>query len=194
MDTRRLLEEFPAYLEANRLARPQHIPFLRRWAERYLSAPADPTLGPDDRLRTFLTVLGQTPGVAAWQVSQAEDAVRLLRQSARERPSTPSGVLPLPPVAARGDAPEAPEGRGAPALTTAWAEALADERKLLRLRHYSPKTETGVSGLGAALCRVLRPTARHRALRQRGQGQRDLAAAGLGGTPAGASGPGEGTP
>ena len=77
MDTRQILEEFPAYLEANRLARPQHIPFLRRWAERYVSAPADPALGPDDRLRTFLAALEQTPGVADWQVRQAWDAVVL---------------------------------------------------------------------------------------------------------------------
>ena len=29
MDTRRLLEEFPGYLEANRLARPLPVSFLR---------------------------------------------------------------------------------------------------------------------------------------------------------------------
>jgi hypothetical protein len=96
MDTRRLLEEFPAYLEANRLARPQHILHLQRWAERYLDARADPALAPDDRLRVFLETLRQNPRVADWQVRQAEDAVRLLRQFARARHSPPRGALSRP--------------------------------------------------------------------------------------------------
>jgi len=41
MDTGQLLEEFPAYLEAHRLAKPGHVPYLQRWAQRYLDAPAD---------------------------------------------------------------------------------------------------------------------------------------------------------
>ena len=129
MDTRRLLEEFPAYLEANRLARPQHIPHLRRWAERYLAAPADPALAPDDRLRVFMETLRQNPGVADWQVHQAEDAVRLLRQFARERQSPSGGTLSRPPVTAPAEALGADAGRDAAALTTAWTESLSDERR-----------------------------------------------------------------
>ena len=77
MDTRRLLAEFPAYLEANRLARPQHILPLQRWAERYIATAATPSLGPADRLRVLLETLRQNPGVADWQVLQAEGTVRL---------------------------------------------------------------------------------------------------------------------
>ncbi len=96
MNTGQLLEEFPAYLEAHRLAKPGHVPYLQRWAQRYLDAPTDPALAPDDRLRVFLATLAESPGVADWQVRQAEDAVRLLRQFAREKRSG-AGGMPIPP-------------------------------------------------------------------------------------------------
>ena len=65
MDTQRLLEEFPGYLEAHRLTRPGHVPHLQRWACRYLDAPVDRALTPDDRLRVFLAALAQSPGVTS---------------------------------------------------------------------------------------------------------------------------------
>ena len=140
MDTRQILEEFPAYLEANRLARPQHIPFLRRWAERYVNAPADPALSPDDRLRTFLAALEQTPGVADWQVRQAEDAVVLLRQFVATRRPQASRAGSTPPSAAGDAAVPLP---GVPVVVgEAWTKTLSAARDLLRLRRYSPKTET----------------------------------------------------
>jgi len=47
-------------------------------------------------------------------------------------------------------------------LTAAWAEALADEQRLLRLRHYSPRTETAYLDWArrfAAYCRMRPPAA-----------------------------------
>lgn len=162
MDTGRLPNEFPAYLEANRLARPRDVPHLRRWAQRSLDAPADPALAPDDRLRAFLAALALSPGVTDWQVRQAEDAVRLLRQFARERQSAAGGVVPRPPATAPANALRADEQGASATLTAAWPEALSDEQRLLRLRHDSPKTETAYLDWArrfAAYCRMRPPAA-----------------------------------
>lgn len=143
MDTRALLQAFPRYLEENRLAQPRQIPFLVFRAEQYLTAAHDPGLTPDDRLRAFLEKLQRTPNVTEWQVRQAEDAVKLLRQFAKEKQEVSGAVgQPTPPgqvaiTVGNGQAATPP-----PVPTTEWVETVAKMRNLLRLRHYSPNTET----------------------------------------------------
>lgn len=65
MDLQALLDAFPGYLEENRLAPARHIPFLQRWVDRYLAAPYDSALRPDDRLLAFLDKLARSAALAA---------------------------------------------------------------------------------------------------------------------------------
>ena len=162
MDTRQLVEEFPAYLEANRLARPQHIPFLQSWAEQYLATPCDPAFGPEDRLRAFLAALGQRPGIADWQIRQAENSVRLLRQFAIQRQLPTSGVPTQASPPSSAGTQGATERDSPLHLTGAWGVTLSDASKLLRLRHYSPKTQSVYLDWArrfAVYCRMRPPTA-----------------------------------
>ena len=68
------MDEFSVYLERHRLARPQHIPFIRRWVERFLSGTHHPSLAWEDRVREYGAALQQHPGLADWQVQQAEES------------------------------------------------------------------------------------------------------------------------
>ena len=110
--------------------------------ERYLAAPYDPALRPDDRLLAFLDKLARNAAIAEWQVHQAEDAVCLFRQFAGTRQA--AGV----DAAVAGQRPTAPgpgaAGPPAPAplaLNAEWHAALAGMTKILELRNYSPRTE-----------------------------------------------------
>jgi hypothetical protein len=72
MDPSLHMEEFPSYLERHRLADPRHIPFIRRWVERFLSGTHHPGLAWEDRVREYVAALQQHPGLADWQIRQAE--------------------------------------------------------------------------------------------------------------------------
>ena len=54
--------------------------------ERYLAAPYDPALRPDDRLLAFLDKLARNAAIAEWQVHQAEDALFFLFRDVLVRP------------------------------------------------------------------------------------------------------------
>ncbi|NLF17022.1 MAG: integron integrase [Lentisphaerae bacterium] len=76
--------------------------------------------------------------------------------------SAAGGVLPRPPATAPANALRADEQGGPATLTAAWFEALSDEQQILRLRHYSPKTETAYLDWArrfAAYCRMRPPAA-----------------------------------
>lgn len=141
MNLQPLLDEFPTYLEENRLASPRHIPFLMRWVERYLAGTYEVTL-PGDRLLVFLERLQRNTAIADWQVKQAEDAVRLFRLFAGQRQAMSPGA-PTPSASAG----MADQGAMKPvtvptvSISTEWTSVLAEARKLMRLRNYSRRTE-----------------------------------------------------
>jgi len=137
MNLLRDLSGFPTYLEQHRLARPQHLPYIRRWVERFLAGGPRPGMAWEDRVREFVAALQQNPGIADWQVNQAEDSVQLYRQFMEEQ-DVASGAGDLSPCSSESCGGEAIQ---ACSEANSWASALADERKLLRLRHYSPNTE-----------------------------------------------------
>ena len=96
MDLQGLLDEFPGYLEENRLASERHIPYLAGWVRRYLAGPYEVSQ-PNDRLLVFLDRLERNPAVADWQVRQAEEAVRLFRLYVGTRPRRHEANLPAGP-------------------------------------------------------------------------------------------------
>lgn len=91
----------------------------------------------------FIASLQEDTRLADWQISQAERAVRLLRQFAGEQEVASSGMAPEEPSAiGNGNGlPQQSDPASRQPPTMAWQEAMAEERELLRLRHYSPKTE-----------------------------------------------------
>lgn len=122
------LEEFAEYLLRNRLTRESHSRFYVFWVRKFLEhAPTDPTLSLSDRLDQFLLGLQGEQRYADWQIEQAERAIRLYFHNFQNKTewnsTTEQRISP------------GPDG------SISLAEALAETRRILRLRHYSYRTE-----------------------------------------------------
>lgn len=138
MNLLRDLSGFSTYLERHRLARTQHLPYIRRWVERFLAGGHRPGMAWEDRVREFVAALQQNPGIADWQVNQAEDSVQLYRQFVEgHEDAAGDGDQAACSSSGGGDMESRPCIRA-----DSWPGVFADERRLLRLRHYSPNTET----------------------------------------------------
>lgn len=77
-----LLEGYANFLREKKLALPKHQPHLVRWVWQFLLFArkySDYTF--EQTLDSFLTALGQRPGVNPWQIQQAADAIRISRRS-----------------------------------------------------------------------------------------------------------------
>lgn len=122
------LEEFAEYLLRNQICREGHSRYYVFWVRKFLeTTPSDPKLTLSDRMDQFLLGLQAEQRYADWQIQQAERAIRLYFhnfQSATEwKSATEKRITPGPD----GSIPR--------------ADALAETRRLLRLRHYSYRTE-----------------------------------------------------
>ncbi len=114
------LPEFQKYLQERRLAPENRIPFLARWAQMFLQFNAEAKAAGipfDIGLERFLKHISLQEKTQAWQMQQAEEAVRLFHEfQGGEKPTAP--VVP--------------------------AEAAGVSEKLkerMRLKHYSYSTE-----------------------------------------------------
>ncbi len=132
------MDDFVAWLRARRLAPEHRIWHLARWVDRFLRlSQVRPDEAWQDTLRIFLEDLGEgrTP---AWQIRQAADAVSLycgqFRQAEKEPGNTQQQTA------------EAPFDR---------ALSLAEMRRILRLRHYSPRTQRSYMGWANRYVRYL---------------------------------------
>ena len=120
---------FEAWLRERQKVPERRIPYLVRWVERFLRLSRS-WAGQrwQDTLLTFLEDLGKSD-VAAWQIRQAGDAVRLF-----------CGLfLETHPVGAGCAA-------SAEGLVLEPSKALEEMQRLLRLRHYAQRTERCYSG------------------------------------------------
>ncbi len=140
MDTAALLAIFPQYLAENRLAPSRQIPFLSRWAERYLHAEFTPGLKPDDRLRSYVAMLQNNPKLEDWQIQQAENAVMLLRQCAREMQFPAVQIQTAAQPVKSPNTPAITENDHPATIVDNWEKCLNDTNRLLKLRHYSRNT------------------------------------------------------
>ncbi len=121
-----------AYLKPRKLVDDRYLPYYIRWVQRFLrGAGADQRLSPADALAAFAQQSERDARVEKWQVRQAVRAVYLFQKHyLRHRQET------------GGAGPEA--GTPAPAPTGApetFDEALEQPRTLIRLRHYTYRTE-----------------------------------------------------
>ena len=118
------LPEFQKYLLEKKLAPEKNIPYLAYWVSRFLSFCRKRDLASDEYHETavieFLDVLRADEKIPDWQPRQADDALKLYyfnylgRGGAGTAPGLKSDEVP---------------------------EALAEVKRLIRLRHYSYSTE-----------------------------------------------------
>ena len=117
------IEGYEAWLRKRSLADERHAPFYVRWVRHFLQAQREGSdLSDADRLLEFSDVLGRDAGLEDWQRSQAIRAVDLYLKCFRKE---------------GGDAQPMAAERGGEVA----AEAVEKTRALLRLRHYSYRTE-----------------------------------------------------
>ena len=113
-----LLPDFQAWLRSRRLASEKHLPFFARWAARFLAFRKSRSGLTEDQLAlAFQEDLAAEGRVADWQLKQAADAVRLWLEHERGPGETDS-------------------------RHHLEAGAIAEKvRRIIRLRHYSLRTE-----------------------------------------------------
>ncbi len=119
------LQQFSEFLLKAQLVRPTAAPYFVRWVRRFLSRPAsDEPLA--DQVRGFCEELERNGGIEAWQVRQADQALRMYFVNFLKR--TEWHRLPASTVV---------DEQGFTNLLA----ALEQLRTRLRTRHYSYRTE-----------------------------------------------------
>jgi hypothetical protein len=132
------LTDFAEWLRRRRLAPDNRIPYLVRWVERFLRLSASrPSEAWQDTLRYFLQGLEQGQALD-WQIRQAGEAVSLFFGQFRPPSVAPAG-RPQKTDAAPCDP----------------AAALNEMERLLRLRHYSPRTQRSYLGWASRYLRYV---------------------------------------
>ena len=130
MDMREMemdLGAFGEFLLRQRLVPEKNAKFYVGWVRKFLGQVADPRLGLEERMAAFAEDLRQAGGREDWQIEQAERAVKIYFHSFRDGPSL--AVRPVARVA-----------RDAAGRVDRM-ELLAAARELLRVKHYSYRTE-----------------------------------------------------
>ncbi len=133
------LSGYATWLVHRRLASRHHTPYFVRWVERFLGmVRTRPRESWQDTLRVFLEDLSDG-GLPDWQIRQAADAVGLycgqfLRSEEASREGARTGDQPPH------DRPPCAEPPGEPAA------AFTEMQRLLKLRHYSPRTQRSYLG------------------------------------------------
>ena len=120
------------FIEQRNLVPEKYRRFYMHWIRRFLLTPAanNPALSKDDCLRVYVQELSQDRKIKDWQVDQAERAVKLYLftyLSAANGGAEAAG--------------EADAGNAQSISATSTGKELAQMRELLRLRHYSYRTE-----------------------------------------------------
>jgi integron integrase len=122
------LSRFAEYLLRNRLVKDAHARYYVSWVRQFLQkAPADPRLSLVERLDQFLLSLRAEQRYADWQLEQAERAIRLYFHNFQNNTDWKATAETTVQPATDGTIPR--------------AATVAETRRILRLRHYSYRTE-----------------------------------------------------
>lgn len=123
------LTDVVQFIEERDLVPEKYRRYYMYWIRRFLLNPeaSNPALSAEDCLRVYVQDLTRDPQVRDWQVDQAERAVKLY-------------LFTYLPARNRPDSPELPQ-EPSREMTADSREALQKMRELLRLRHYSYRTE-----------------------------------------------------
>jgi integrase len=123
MDLNEILPEFQAFLRDRRLATEKKIPYHALWASRFLRfAQRRPEHEGDALVLEFLENARSRWSLADWQVGNVEETLKLYRHH--------YGGM----VAPQAEATQEPKGLNLSAV-------LSETKRLLRLKHYSYRTE-----------------------------------------------------
>ncbi len=121
------LEGFEGFLVERHLAQPDKAPFFTRWVRRFLQTVMPlSNLSDEDKIRHFRDQIQRDERFADWQVEQAAKAVELYLNLYLK-------TDPLPDTE--------PETGAESKAKDDMSAAIAQARELLRLRHYSYRTE-----------------------------------------------------
>lgn len=118
------LQRFADFLLKSNLTPPKSAPYFVRWVRRFLTRPAS-TDSHSDQVRQFAEELERSGRWQAWQIHQAEQAVRAYFVNFLQRAN------PDPTAA----------GRPTPPRQHSQLSDTEELRRLLRIRHYSYRTE-----------------------------------------------------
>ncbi len=132
------LAGFATWLRKQRMARENRIPYFIKWVRRFqvLARGRPPVESWYDTLSVFLEDLEQG-GVPDWQIRQAADAVTLFCSQFRD--DAGDGTVP---GLTEGSDPASPTGRsaGESSIPESPEAMISELGRVLRLRHYSPRT------------------------------------------------------
>ena len=121
------LEPFVQYIADRKLVPEQQIPFYAKWVKLFLTAELPPiATSPKDRIQAFSDLLAHNQTIQDWQLRQAMRAVELYSEV----------FLKLEPVT---QSPGASNDKESQILKA--EKVYAEMRDLIRLRHYSYRTE-----------------------------------------------------
>jgi hypothetical protein len=127
--SKQIQDDFATWIRKRHLAPSHRIPHLVRWVESFLRlARVRNDANWNDTLLVFLQDLGEGR-TADWQIRQAADAVSLYCGQFRRLDTTQSDSAKSPK-----SKPQTPD------------KLLAEMEQLLRLRHYSPRTQRSYMG------------------------------------------------
>ncbi len=139
------LPDFQSFLRSGKLAPEKNIPFLALWASRFLFFIAGKSHADSGALIIeFLDSLKAQENIADWQIRQAEEALLLYLNHFK-------GGESLNAVRT---------GTAAEASLSAQAHILAEMKRLLRLKHYSYRTETAYLDWARRFFRYVEETAK----------------------------------
>jgi integron integrase len=127
----RILPEFQDFLLSRSLVPEKNVSFYAHWVSKFLAfSNRNEELQPDLRVEKFLNELKSQKNIVAWQIKQADDALRLyIHRFLKDETS----VLSPNSVSSRVDLP-----RKSP---TDFSKLIADMREAMRIKHYSYRTE-----------------------------------------------------
>jgi integron integrase len=143
------LSAFGEYLLAKHIVREGHAKFYVQWVRRFLGLAQNPSHNLDDRIMGFVDALRRDGGREDWQIEQAERAIRIYFHTFQKR--TTADCRPVSHVTV------APDG------TVLKTEVLETTRNLLRVKHYSYRTEQTYLDWIARFLRYLDDTGEMRA-------------------------------
>jgi hypothetical protein len=93
---RAVLDGYAKFLLDKRLALPKHQPYLVRWVREFLAFATDHAgYTFEQTLDLYLAELGGRPGIKAWQIQQAADAIRIYRYQYRGANEDGEGGRPM---------------------------------------------------------------------------------------------------
>jgi integron integrase len=143
MNFRDILPEFQEFLIARNLAQKKHVSFLANWVSKFLAfRRGDEDEDINITVARFLDYLRDKGGIEDWQVLQADSALRLYIHHFKG-----GDIVKTSGDAAGSEGTLADEGR-----------LLAEMRRLLRIKHYSYRTETAYLDWGGRFFTYARGT------------------------------------